>query len=498
MSDAMSDEGSTALSDGMRRARKTVAVMGALAVALWALPAFAAQAQTEVTLAGTRWLINGQPTHPGTAAEGLLMNVRMVNATFEDRQRPHFDPEGNTDEFIAHLPDYAAQGVNAFTLNLQGGMPGYEGAVNSAFEPDGSLRPAYLQRVERVIRGCDRHGLVAILGLYYQRQSRILRDEAAVRAGIEHAARWIRDRGFRNVAVEIANEYPHGGFAHEVIRSPKGQASLLRLLKDRAPDLLVTASGYGDGKIHPEVAAACDFLTPHWNGTKVADIPARVAELRRFGKPVVCNEDDKVGEEAAAALRASVENGCAYGLMLKDHNQTFPFQFHGAADDPVFYAALRAITSPQGTATPAPEPAQAGPFTLDVIGRVEKSDTGPAIVLDPKYAPGLLGLDGFSHVWVFWWFDRNDTPQRRAILQVHPRGNRDNPLTGVFGTRAPVRPNLIALSLCKIRSVQANRVEVEDIDAFVGTPVLDLKPYAPGIDSAQATAPEWARPRAAP
>ncbi len=101
------------------------------------------------------------------------MNVRMVNATFEDRGQPDFDAEANTDRFIAKIPEYAAQGVNAFTLCLQGGMPGYEGAINSAFEPDGSLRPDYLRRVERVIRACDEHGIVVILGLFYQRQSKL-------------------------------------------------------------------------------------------------------------------------------------------------------------------------------------------------------------------------------------------------------------------------------------------------------------------------------------
>lgn len=136
-------------------------------------------------------------------------------------------------------------------------------------------------------------------------------------------------------------------------------------------------------------------------------------------------------------------------------------------------------------------------FTVQSIGRVEKSGQGASIVLDQRFQPGLLGLDGFSHVWVFWWFDRNDTPAQRAILQVHPRGNRQNPLTGVFATRAPVRPNLIAMSLCKIKAVKENVVEVESIDAFPGTPVLDLKPYATGIDSAAATGPDWAR-RGAP
>jgi hypothetical protein len=273
------------------------------------------------------------------------MNVRMVNAVFEDRNKSDFDPESNTDRFIARIPDYAAHGVNAFTICLQGGMPGYEGAVNSAFEPDGTLRPGYLARVERVIRACDRNGLAVILGLYYQRQSKVLKNEAAVRAGVINAVHWIQAHGFRNVAVEVANEYPHQGFAHAVIRDPKGQASLIRLVRQTVPGLLVTASGYGDGKIQAEVAEACDFLTPHWNGTKVEDIPARVADLKRFGKPMVCNEDDKKGERAVAAMRASVANSCAYGLMLKDHNQTFPFHFEGAADDLVYYTALKAITS---------------------------------------------------------------------------------------------------------------------------------------------------------
>jgi hypothetical protein len=292
-------------------------------------------------------MLDQRPTNPGTPAEGLLMNVRMVNATFEDRSKPDFDAEANTDRFIAQIPDYRAHGVNAFTLCLQGGMPGYEGAVNSAFEPDGALRPAYLARVERVIRACDRHGIAVILGLYYQRQSAILRDEAAVRAGVVNAARWVTERGFENVLLEIANEYPHNGFVHAVIRDPKSQAGLIRLAKKTAPGLLVSASGYGDGKVHAEVAEAADFLLPHWNGTSVEQIPARLKALKRFGKPIVCNEDDKTGTNAVAAMRASIVNGVGYGLMLNKHNQTFPFHFDGAADDHVFYAELRRLTTAQ-------------------------------------------------------------------------------------------------------------------------------------------------------
>jgi hypothetical protein len=303
---------------------------------------------TRVTLLEGRWMINGRPTNPGSAAEGLLMNVRMVNTVFEDRNKPDFDPEANADQFIVRIPDYAAQGVNAFTICLQGGMPGYEGAVNSAFEPDGHLRAPYLARVERVIDACDRHGVAVILGLYYQRQSAILRDEAAVRAGVVNAARWVRERGFENVLIEIANEYSHEGFVHPLIRNAQGQASLIRLAKETAPGLLVSASGCGDGFIHKEVAENADFLLPHWNDTKAEQIPERISVLKKFGKPIMCNEDDKTGAQAVAALGACVESGVGYGLMLKDHNQRLPFYFDGSADDPVFYAQLRIVTTPRG------------------------------------------------------------------------------------------------------------------------------------------------------
>ncbi len=165
-----------------------------------------------------------------------------------------------------------------------------------------------------------------------------------------NVAKWIRSSGFQNVVLETANEFPHRGFVHDAIRRPESHASLLRLVKKTAPELLTTASGYGDGVVHPVVAEACDFLTPHWNGTRVKDIPARVAKLKRFGKPIVCNEDDKTGEQAAAAMKAAVGAGAAYGLMLSKQNQTYPFRFEGAADDPVFYAALTEVTSKDASA----------------------------------------------------------------------------------------------------------------------------------------------------
>jgi len=158
-------------------------------------------------------------------------------------------------------------------------------------------------------------------------------------------------------------------------------------------------------------------------------------------------------------------------------------------------SAIFVALPPGLTESRAGEP-EAKTFSVRRIGEIQKQDGRDVIVLDKQYQKGLLGLEQWSHVQVIWWFDKNDTPQKRAVLQVHPRGDKDNPLTGVFACRAPVRPNLIALSLCKIVSVKDNVIQVEKIDAFEGTPVLDLKPYAPGLDSASdVKVPQWARPK---
>jgi len=134
-------------------------------------------------------------------------------------------------------------------------------------------------------------------------------------------------------------------------------------------------------------------------------------------------------------------------------------------------------------------------FRLWPVGKVERKDGATRLRIADKYAPALKGLEGFSHVLVFWWFDRNDTAQKRSVLQVHPRGDRANPLTGVFACRAPVRPNLIALTVCRILSVAGAVVTVDKIDAFDDTPILDLKPSIPAIDAptAEVKLPQWLR-----
>lgn len=305
---------------------------------------------TRVRIAQGLWEINGKPIHAGSQAEGLLLNVRMVNSTFEDRNPETcpkgFDPQKNTQAFVDRIPEYVSQGVRAFTLCLQGGDPGYEGAINSAYEADGSLRAGYLERVARVIEACDRAGAVVILGCLYQRQDQILEDAAAVEKAVENTARWLRKQGYTNVLLEIANEHAHDGFDHAIIKDPLGVRKLIRAAREACPGLLVSASGMGGGRVAHAITVESDFVLLHFNAVPIGKILARVASADKVSKAIVCNEDPRTGKEGASALETTVNAFCSWGFAHIEQNQHHPFKFEGVADDPIVYAKFKELSTP--------------------------------------------------------------------------------------------------------------------------------------------------------
>jgi tRNA-Thr(GGU) m(6)t(6)A37 methyltransferase TsaA len=132
---------------------------------------------------------------------------------------------------------------------------------------------------------------------------------------------------------------------------------------------------------------------------------------------------------------------------------------------------------------------------LNPIGWVRHRHGRTVVEVEELYLPALLGLEQYSHIWVIYWFHEHDNPRDRAVLRVHPCRNPGNPLTGVFAARAPVRPNLIGLSVARLLEVAGNRLCLENLDARDGTPVLDIKPYLPGSDAIpEARAPQFLPP----
>jgi len=127
----------------------------------------------------------------------------------------------------------------------------------------------------------------------------------------------------------------------------------------------------------------------------------------------------------------------------------------------------------------------AGPYELQPIGWVEsplvdrelapkQGDEGSPeawLVFEPSVSEALRDLAPNTDVLVLTWLDRAD----REVLRVHPRDDPANPEQGVFSTRSPDRPNPIGLHRVTILSIEGTRVQVRDLEALDGTPILDVK-----------------------
>lgn len=120
-------------------------------------------------------------------------------------------------------------------------------------------------------------------------------------------------------------------------------------------------------------------------------------------------------------------------------------------------------------------------------------DIESQIVIDERWRDALDGIEQFSHIWIIFFIDRVDAP---VDLKIRPmkRDARSVPLVGIFATRSPQRPNPIGIRAVELIEVRGNVLRVRGLDAFNGSPVLDLKPYLPRGDAMpDASVSDWVR-----
>lgn len=299
---------------------RTIAI--GLFVSTWV--AAAEPGKTVVSIVGEDFHINGKPTYGGCVwngyrVEGLLLNTRMVQATFDDlnpetakrwayADSGTWDAERNVCEFIAAMPEWRAHGLLAFTVNFQGGSPeGYSRQqpwVTGAFSEDGVLRPAFATRMKRVLDAADEHGMVVIVGYFYFGQSPLLLgDEAVVRA-TDEATRWLLAGGWRNVLVEINNE-SNPNYKPAILRPDRVSELMERVRHTTDPGgrRLLVGTSFG-GRVVPSAnaIAVSDFALIHGNGAgEPEQIRALIKKTREVSTykamPIIINEDDHEGFE---------------------------------------------------------------------------------------------------------------------------------------------------------------------------------------------------------
>ena len=318
---------------------KITSTLVAMVILLSITPSFG---QTKVKIKGEKFYINDKVTYSGQKwkghkIEGLLMNSRMVQGVFDDLNSEtiekweypdtgKWDADRNTAEFVKNMADWKTHGLLSFTINLQGGSPeGYSKNQpwhNSAFTAQGELRPAYMNRLKKILDEANRLEMVPILGLFYFGQDQRLEDEAAVIRAVDLAINWLHDHNYKNVLIEINNEC-NVRYSHEILK-PERVHELISKAKaiERDGFRYYISTSYGGGFIPlPNVVAVADFILLHGNGVsepeKIGEMVAETKKVKGYHKmPILFNEDDHFDfDKDINNLTASVAAYASWGYF---------------------------------------------------------------------------------------------------------------------------------------------------------------------------------------
>ncbi|WP_373496944.1 hypothetical protein [Aquiflexum sp.] len=297
---------------------------------------------TIVEIKGEQFFVNGKPTYEGRVwkgnkIEGLLINSRMVQGTFDDLNpetrklfaypdTKKWDADRNTKEFVTAMEEWKKYGLNSFTLNLQGGSPtgyGNKEWVNSAFHPDGKLRPDYMKRLKKILDKADQLEMVVMLGIFYFGQDQNLDDEKAVINAVKNTVNWILKKGYQNVLIEVNNESDNKAYDHGILKAERVHEliDMVKDMKHNGKRLLVSTSFNGNTVPKPNVVKSSDYILIHGNGVSTPEkLEALIHNTRKVEGyrpiPVVINEDDHYDfDKEKNNFTTAVENYVSWGLF---------------------------------------------------------------------------------------------------------------------------------------------------------------------------------------
>ena len=294
------------------------------------VPHASATARTSVSINGDKFEINGAYTNLGQPnVEGMLLNARMINAAFNDRNATNrstawaypdtgvWDAQRNTDEFVAQIPKYASDGLSMVTVGLQGGNPWPSGSTHprdeivSAFNSNGTLRARWMSRLSEIIEAADAAGMLVDLSLFYVYQDQIVTTDVRVEEGAKAVLDWVTSHGYTNVLLEVCNECndPSPGFVHDNLKPSVGLAALLSNLNAYST-VPVSASFTSTYWIPDAIIDAEDFVTMHCNSRTADEVISMVHDMdARTTKPIVFNE---CGTDLTK-MSAGVDAGASWG-----------------------------------------------------------------------------------------------------------------------------------------------------------------------------------------
>ena len=298
--------------------------------------------KTAISIRGESFLINGsliysEIENSKADAHGLLMNARFIQGVFDDKTDPdrfarwgksEYSADANTGDLIAALPEWYDHGLRAITVGLQGGGPCFttpnHTIDNNPFGEDGrQLDPAYEARMDRLIRAADEIGMIVIVSYFYQGQIQHLKGSRAVRNAVITASNFLRDGGYTNALIEIANEQNVGSFPQRpLIYHPEGMVMLMDLARQESGGMAVGCSG-GGGHYNQDIVEASDIILIHGNGCTRQRYYNMIRKIQSWNlnRPIVCNEDSQAIGQLDVAFRTRTSGGY-YNNMTKQEPPT--------------------------------------------------------------------------------------------------------------------------------------------------------------------------------
>ena len=306
---------------------------------------------------------------------GSLALVRVTQAVFDDEwlTERSFDPGANTDRVIESLDAYKQHGVAGVVVGLQGGNPGYAGESNgvergvsadlgekagalvSAYNPDGSLKSAWMARLDRLIEAADQRGLIVCLVLFQQDQDEVLESPEAIVAAASNVGRHLIERDARNVIVDVADAWdePEGRWDHRRF-VPRYVEFLIRAVREQFQDAsfsLPIGASSGSGMLYPmSLARLCDLVLLQGDGRTPADKLARSKQFKQYGRPVLMVSDSNGLSATNAELdreqsiaQAYLEGAAGWSFVPALTANQFPFDYK-LADSAAFEDSWPAAT----------------------------------------------------------------------------------------------------------------------------------------------------------
>ncbi len=294
-------------------------------------------------------------------AQGKLMNVRLAQALFQDEylKEAPFDPERNTDAVIEALDFYKRHGVLMINVSLQGAQAGYDVTVNgidrgnsfrdgplrgslvSAFRADGSLKPEWMARLDRLLKAADERGMVVNVMYFYQGQDGVFLSSAAIHGAARSITDWLILHRHRNVLIDVANEYDlPGGRWNFNSYIPQNILQLVDEVRQRFrirnADFMLPVSASSDGRmLYPKsLEGQVDAVLLHGNDRTVEYKRRRLAQFRNIERPVLMTEDDNGRASTTANLSRDLascdllfQQAAGWGYMPWVQAQRFPFRY---------------------------------------------------------------------------------------------------------------------------------------------------------------------------